>query len=436
MKYLKLYLLAAVYAALLYSCTATGPENKPIPDMVTVKSVASKEIWLKIPKVEGEPGMEMIITRQNREIFRRQFPLADTVICDDSLLPDNTYIYEINILKEGKSIGKAAQLNQRTLPFSNHDFTWQNWVFGTDYSSTFHSISIVSENNIWAVGEIYMRNSNDELVEYAALHWDGIKWEPVQIKAPCSWTVYNIMPYDMIYFSENDICFLYGGIQFYDGNKVRKSAWLGIAGDSEHPEWNEPIYSIFGFSSNELYIGGRNGELVKYKNSKWTKLESGTTSYILDLYGVTDPITSEKTIYCASSNIWEVGEFKLLTIDKNDKIDSIHWDTGRRIKSVWTENGLPIYTCGGGIFENKKEVWNEITSIPLYFTNKIRGSKLNDIVVGGDFGLLAHYNGNNWKVYRELINNNVSYLSVGIKGDIIVAVGALNNNALITMGKR
>ncbi len=76
----------------------------------------------------------------------------------------------------------------------------------------------------------------------------------------------------------------------------------------------------------------------------------------------------------------------------------MHWDTGRRVNSIWTNNPLYLYTSGGGVFDNKTGKWEEVKTIPLYYTNRIRGNGINDIFVAGDFGLLAHFNGMRWKV--------------------------------------
>ena len=124
-----------------------------------------------------------------------------------------------------------------------------------------------------------------------------------------------------------------------------------------------------------------------------------------------------------------------MTISENNRIDSVHWDTGRRVGSIWTDNSHFLYTSGGGVFNNKSGEWKEETALPLYYTNRIRGNGLNDIFVAGDFGLLAHFNGLHWKLYNEFLFS-ASALLVTIKGNIVVAVGLKGEEALIIMGRR
>ena len=47
-------------------------------------------------------------------------------------------------------------------------------------------IANIDENNIWAVGEIYMLDSlgNHDPHAYNAVHWDGLNWEMLRIFFP------------------------------------------------------------------------------------------------------------------------------------------------------------------------------------------------------------------------------------------------------------
>ena len=75
----------------------------------------------------------------------------------------------------------------------------------------------------------------------------------------------------------------------------------------------------------------------------------------------------------------------------------------KRIKTVWTQNGLPVYAAGDGIYDNKRGYWKESTPTITY-TECIRGNDINDIYAVGDFGMFLHYNGVSWQswcVYME-----------------------------------
>ncbi|MBK7498905.1 MAG: hypothetical protein IPI19_07320 [Ignavibacteriales bacterium] len=142
-----------------------------------------------------------------------------------------------------------------------------------------------------------------------------------------------------------------------------------------------------GSSNNDLYAVGNNGYIAHYQNGSWTKIESGTTTNINDVWGVFDQSNNQQMFYGAVSFVAQTGDQKILKI-QNNKVDSLHWNTGRRIHSVWTFNNRFLYATGGGIFENKRGYWNEITEVPLYYSRNIRGTNNNNIFV---CGILEHF---------------------------------------------
>jgi hypothetical protein len=68
------------------------------------------------------------------------------------------------------------------------------------------------------------------------------------------------------------------------------------------------------------------------------------------------------------------------------------------------------------------------------FKTSVHGRGLADIVVGGAFWLLGHYNGSSWRTYFPVASG--SFTSVATTGDLIIAVGAAGNRALIAKGRR
>ena len=49
-----------------------------------------------------------------------------------------------------------------------------------------YDVAIIDENNIWAVGEIYLNDSlgQPDPTPYNAVHWDGISWNLKKIYFP------------------------------------------------------------------------------------------------------------------------------------------------------------------------------------------------------------------------------------------------------------
>jgi len=84
------------------------------------------------------------------------------------------------------------------------------------------------------------------------------------------------------------------------------------------------------------------------------------------------------------------------------------------------------------MFENSRGRWNEIRLGTSIFTNRVRGSAPNDIFIVGYSGMIAHFNGADWKVFYE----NADFFSVAGKGNIVVAVGSINDRAAVAIGRR
>lgn len=311
---------------------------------------------------------------------------------------------------------------------------WQVFEFGGECgSSILFDVAIIDENNIWAVGEIYMRDSlgRCDPKAYNAIHWDGSKWELNRIffYTFCpEGTGSGSYPATSIFTLDKENILISSGSQLaYLKNNVQvKRECIPVS-----------VNKLWGTSSNDLYAVGYNGNIAHWDGRRWKKIESGTDVNINDVFGVINRKTNRRIIFCSASNLFEKGEYKILTIDENNKIDSLHWGLDRRISSTWSSNGWIVYTSGGGVFSNKTGRWVEETSIPLYYTNRIRGNDYNDIFVVGDFALLAHYNGFSWKVYYELLQLPMtSFYSISVKENMIAFVGYYGEKALIIIGRR
>lgn len=58
---------------------------------------------------------------------------------------------------------------------------------------------------------------------------------------------------------------------------------------------------------------------------------------------------------------------------------------------------------------------------------------------GGDFGILAHYNGKDWRTYNEFLEPVISIIySIAMKGDMVAVsgLGAGSRKAVLLIGKR
>jgi len=430
---IKIFLAVTTTLLILFtnlSCHRTPIEPEKTKVNLIYEDALCTEAYLRLKTTEiNYPARVDLYVNKDRVNSFTTFS-EDTVFVIENLLPKKSYTSYVRVYPFGGGELVSSEVSFVTMDTTSHDFTWQIFEFGEcDYSVLF-DVVIINENDIWAVGEIYMRDSlgRCDPNAYNAVHWDGSKWElkRIPIYLGSGFPFYPVIK-SIFAFSENNIWFE-AGIH-WDGISFKQVPF--------NIQWSGNVNKLWGSSSNDLYAVGNNGNIAHWDGRRWTRIESGTNVNINDIYGVINQKTNRRIIFCSVSNLFEKGEYKILTIDESNKIDSLHWGLDRRINSTWSGNGWIVYTSGGGVFSNKTGRWVEETSIPLYYTNRIRGNGYNDIFVVGDFALLAHYNGFSWNVYYELLQLPLtSFYSISVKKDIIAIVGDCGEKALIIIGRR
>ncbi len=169
------------------SCNTTEPPiiTPPPPDLrkitLTFEDASCTEVWLKIKADSLTLPAELTLKQYNPtgDSLSKIFVLntQDSVLYIDSLLPNQTYNYQV-VLSTDTTI-KSEKVVAQTLEPTSHNFTWQTFTFGEHSSSVLYDVAIIDENNIWAVGAIYMNDSlgNPDPIPYSIAKWDGVRWE-------------------------------------------------------------------------------------------------------------------------------------------------------------------------------------------------------------------------------------------------------------------
>jgi len=324
---------------------------------------------------------------------------------------------------------------------TSHNFVWQTFTFGDGNSSILNDVVIINDSLVYAVGEIYLNDSAAQLdpQPYGVAIWNGKEWNFRRVYAYTQGGfLENIRPIIGVdAFSSTDIWLADGNAFIWDGHDTMlTSYWVSGYPGNPSPVLgpNQGIGKLWGTSDQNLYGGGANGGLAHYNGSSWIKLESGTNTNIDDVWGIINSSNGNETIYCAVSYPFQPGGNEILKITDTNKVDTIQW-VGNEVESVWRSNSSPIYACGDGLFKSTASGWSQINLGISAHTNHVRGNGANDVFVVGIFNLLAHYNGSTWQTYFE--GESGDYVSVAIKGDMVVAVGETNSSkALIAIGKR
>jgi hypothetical protein len=359
----------------------------------------------------------------------------DSLLYIDSLLPNQTYTFLAS--HSGLSGISSNELNVTTMDTTSHNFTFETFTFGgTVGSSTLYDVAIINENNIWAVGEILVADTSiNGYTMYNAVHWDGSQWNLKKITVTFRGNLITPPLEDVFAFSNIDVWF---------------ASSLPIHGDGEN--WImydlritvDPTITVskaWGSSSNDMYFVGRNGNITRYLNGNWSRITSGTNLNIQDIWGDYNEKTDEWEILAVSSNVNTSTERTIIKINHftTQIISSspIQWS----LRTVWFRPSRQYFVAGSGIYAKHILTENEWLNNPLdittFYTNRIRGNEINDVVGVGAFGDFVHFNGTGWKVnYQDPKLNYGSYLSLDIKENIVAAVGLEYNQAVILIASK
>jgi len=412
---------------ILYSCnssTETTEENKT---HLEVYDVSCTEVWLHLKvdrislpaggvvRIEGVKEIPVTITSN------------DTLLFFDSLEVNREYKFKVILQNPGQTL-TTNEATAKTLDTTSHSFTWQTFEFGEHSHSLLYDVAIIDENNIWAVGEIYVNDSlgNPDPKCYNAVHWNGTKWELKRISVQYKATQITPPLYSVFAFSATEIWFSSGVPIKGDGNNwVQYHLFdMGVL-----TQQDGHLTKIWGKSSNNIYFVGNLGSIAHWNGSSWTKIESGTSLNIYDIRAITTN-DDEKKIFCLAANQNPPFEKELIEVkgiqSKVITVEGIYYS----VKSLWMDREERVYLGGSGRYKGNikgnKSYFNEILpEFTNYATSSITGESNNDIFIAGHFGGLAHYNGLNWKTYegKETPYFHGKWLKVAVKGKTVVAVG-------------
>jgi hypothetical protein len=322
------------------------------------------------------------------------------------------------------------------LDTTSHDFVWQSQTFGGEFAySIFKDVAIINDSCIWAVGELYLKDSlgNNDIYRYNAAQWDGKKWT---IKRISTWyrgyfiteALERIFP-----FSASDI-WCSSGLPIHGDGKVWTlyQLWdMGVVGPNDGA-----ATQIWGSASNSVYFGDQKGTILHYDGTKFQKLPTITDLQVMDIWGGKNPVTGEMEILAVASNTDTL--VQLLQLQENAVKAIPGVGLRYRLSGIWFDPGRTYRLVGGGDYSKSSfkssDPWIEKNVTP-YYTTAVRGNNANDIFIVGGGGAVVHFNGSTWRNYPELAMNGL-YYSVAIRGDLVVIVGEIGNSAIIVTGRR
>ena len=407
-------LLTAIFFAM--SCRECPTESENNIDLI-VKDIFCTSVVLKISLPYSGAVNTFALDRNDSTVATYTCSEDDTLIIDEGLTPATKYLYSVRFLKDGKTKSESDPVAVHTMNITSHDISY--WDIDTlGISGGIYDLWIVSEDNIWAVGQIIAEDPDSSFDGsgeewFNAAHWDGEKWNLIRILNTA--TLYSIW-----YFSESDIWVSSGFPKHWDGQQWTmyhfQDMGLGIEVSTEH---------IWASSPNNVYFVGWKGSIVHYNGSNFTKMESGTTCKLEDVWGID------------GNHIWAVGtesdNSRSVILFYNGKTWNTLHDTNNERKcwsnSVWTDNPYLLFLNGGSgryLFDLMQEKLSKYESAGEWFGYDIYGTAYNDIFASTAGSEMLHYNGSTWYLYPEVKAQFEDYFrirAVKANDEIVVASG-------------
>ena len=280
--------------------------------------------------------------------------------------------------------------------YSSHEFEWSADTLVPPDAYQVHLTDIwgTDEDNVWAVG-------HSDRNKYQIWHWDGRNWQNVQTNIIGDRPSYS----EIFGFSENDFWIV--GSAGYHGYVLRYDhGWERVDNnDLEH------CYSVWGTSSQNMFIGSRHGLIYKYDGEHFVRYETGRNILITTIWGLhsgeifaigvnnenqpTEPPI--RYLFKYSTNHFVLIDSLVRTSPGDETIGMDLWGTDLNNLYSPTGNSLTKYVNGK---------WVTQFYAPLF---RIFGNSSNNIFAGGFGSALYHYNGIDWKPlnFNEPINESI-----------------------------
>ena len=344
----------------------------------------------------------------------------DPAICDDGYHP----------------CGPDSQ--ECCLDTTSHEFSWQLDTIG-NYASWINDFAIISEDDIWAVGNIIMPDLDSganvfDTEMFNAAHWDGNTWQVIAIDMLLEINNTIIRPeLSSIHpFSDNDIWVTTGGFPVHwDG-----TSWthyqllhmgLGI----------EAGYDAFGISSDDMYFVGYQGGIAHYNGSNFQRMESGTDLDLLSIAGSEDGehlfavgfdnLSAQSIIIEYANSTWSTLYYNQGIIPTQGNMGALYppcavlGDTAyfSSVKGLWKYNYI---TGESNLLEKAGD-----TDLRYLGLEGILANSSSDIGVFTTQAKLLHFNGDNWRIDKT-VTDIFGEFHITCKGT------DFNNNTVASVG--
>ncbi|MDP1676548.1 MAG: hypothetical protein Q8L88_06745 [Bacteroidota bacterium] len=289
------------------------------------------------------------------------------------------------------------------------DYIWS--IDSVEYGNLPSKIQLES---IWgsSSADIWGATGDAADVRDCLWHFDGTKWTRATAGTPITENTGNKVVY-AVWGTEKNNVWAFGRkikqnvlsafIMHYDGN-----VWLDVTPSNVQAIAGH-LYNVYGITKNNIWVGGYEYAL-HYDGSQWKNFK------IADSITVGSIAVNDKYIYLNAYSPWgkniqlaymfDGSNFKLIdkTTDAELKFAGLFWATNYSLNSF--ANGLisATITLNGNIDPMS---WHKEFNTPTFFAEKMIQSSKNIFAVG-QWNLVYHYNGTDWKqIFIDIPNHTV-----------------------------
>jgi hypothetical protein len=309
----------------------------------------------------------------------------------------------------------------KTVDSTSHRVVWKIDTLGAE-SSSLNDIFVINDTLAYAVGELYPRDSAGHPILtdiHNAAIWNGKIWRMIKVPYIYQGTPFYNPIITVFGFGPNDVWFAGNGLVHWNGAQYTNV-------DAVNTYWvGHLMRRIWGSSGRDLYIVGDGGIAVHFDGT-WHAISTGTTLPFQDIWGSN---LSNNEVLAVASDKFGAGGLYVAQFNSNSPsraLDTV--PTAVSLSGIWFVQNDKYLLVGDGIFEKhllSDPAWlldpfvHDINQYPF----AVRGNAANDVFIACNNGIVAHFNGVNWRRYDEVQNINDRLLSISVKGNIVIAVG-------------
>lgn len=373
--------------------------------------------------------MEALMQHRHRVRYETRHLLI-AVVLTISMFVDNS-------CKDDDSIVIPPAISADT---TNHNFTWTVYRLGGNFHyNVFYDVAIVNDSLIYAVGELYLLDSlgREDPQPYNLATWNGRDWNISRVSYMYQGTRFTPPIYCLFALDKKNIWFAGGIMIFWDGERFAQIDDIipVVYGIQQNRIWTN--------ARNNIYVVGWHGTIVHYNGTTWSKMESGTTVNLEDVWGTPDG----KTVWASGFE----SDFSRSVLLKYDGVKwRTVWERGAvypsmpfygLITGIWASNSYFYATSDAGIYRLDLSTDTSTTKKqpiePIRGSHAIRGTPSgSSIAAVYEDGIIWHYDGQDWREVHTLTLDH-KLRSLAVSTHLIVAVGIDNSTgkALIYMGR-